>query len=128
MVILPFQRYDKGLGLALLDPQALVGAIPVLYMCWLNHATFSSVGRLSDAPVVERNTARSRVSGYQALVRLSMMSLMTPSKNTSGKTKQSGNTQGVSISSTDSDLERALMKTTESINPKNQHHTETTKP
>ena len=127
MVILPFQHYDQEINFATLDPQAIIEAIPVLYMCWLNHATFSCVGRLSDAPAVDRNTDRSRISGYQTLVRLSMMSLMTPSKNSSGKTKLSGNvTQGISISSTDSELDRALMKSTESINPK--YQTEKTRP
>ena len=87
---LPWQLYEEKESTAFIEPEVIIEAIPVLYMCWLNHSTFSCVGRLSDAPVVDRNTVQSRKSGYQILVRMSQMSLLTKSELTPGGKTTSG--------------------------------------
>ena len=47
-----------------------------MYMMWLNHKTFRSVGRLSDTSNIH-NTPASRKSGYDVLIRYSKLSLMS---------------------------------------------------
>ena len=90
-------------AIVLWEPALLSTSAPLLYMMWLNHTTFRSVGRLSEEPATKRNTSLSRKSGYDALIRYSRMSLLT-FESKSAVTTQKFN-DSVNTSSNDSALD-----------------------
>ena len=106
LIMMPLTKVTEDFGnWVIWESQNLVIIIPIIYMMWLNHMTFRSVGRLSEAtPADKHHTLASRKSGYDALIRYSKLSLLTMTKSKSAMTSSLDS----GASSRDTQLDRAL--------------------